>query len=55
MLISITIFTPIISNENEVIRAILNSLFIFFFMKRFHTYIGGLTKSRNTPGLTKLM
>ena len=34
-----------------MIRAVLNSL--CFFTKRFHTYMGGLTKSACTPGLTK--
>ena len=53
ILMSITIFTPISSNVNEVIRAELNSL--FFFTKRFHTYIGGLTKSAYQPGLTNLV
>ena len=43
--------TNVSSNINEVIRAVLNSL--FFSTKRFHTYIGGLTKSGYAPGLTK--
>ena len=45
--------TNVSSNINEVIRTVLNSL--FFSTKRFHAYIGGLTKSGYAPGLTKLV